>query len=115
MYDPRQPSEWIAPTWHPDWGDAVAELEHLRELALAIAADLPEATFRLEIPEPGLMYLEIQTREDAAVEVYSNAYKDSPTGRTYCLFFSPGCTGGGDEQYAQSTEAARAAILSACR
>lgn len=85
-----QPDVWPVPEWHPDFGDAKIELEHLRSFATALLAKMPEANVELEVPEPGLMNLTVQIPGGEAAEVYSVASSSSGEQRRYGLFFAPG-------------------------
>ena len=48
MIDNRDPSQWTAPAWHPDWGNVGEELEHLRNLGIAIKQRFDEVVLRLQ-------------------------------------------------------------------
>ncbi|HET6882201.1 MAG TPA: hypothetical protein VFI31_18700 [Pirellulales bacterium] len=85
-----EPSFWPVPEWHHDFGDAQAELEHLRAFASALLAAMPEARVDLDAPEPGLMYLAVETPHGTLAEVYSIESSTSPRQRRYGLFFAPG-------------------------
>jgi len=84
------PQDWNPPQWHPDFGDPKVEFEQLRARAIELLSD--DAEFRrfqdlpspyprlypraapikvtLETPEPGLMFLRIESDNQIA-EVYS--------------------------------------------
>lgn len=88
MIDSQFPNNWVIPVWHPDLGDAKAELEHLRTLALAICRTIPRSSVELETPEPGLMNLRITLSNGNLAEVYS--LPDEFGKRRFALFLSPG-------------------------
>lgn len=101
----QQPETWSVPDWHPDLGDAHRELEDLRGFAVALLAALPGARVELETPEPGLMYLDVQTPDGSTVEVYSVVGNVVSGRRRLGLFFSPG-TRDEDEVYADAIDGA---------
>ena len=80
------PLTWAVPDWHPDYGDAGVELEHLRSLALALPNVVPGAVINLEMPEPGLMYLSIEQQGVIVAEVYSSEIKRGQSNRRFGLF-----------------------------
>jgi hypothetical protein len=84
-----EPEVWPAPEWHPDFGDAKSELEHLRSFPTALLANIPEAQVELELPEPGLMSVAVQMPNGSSAEVYSVASIGSPGQRRYGLFLAP--------------------------
>lgn len=86
----KQLEHWSTPQWHPDLGDAKAELEHLRSFAMALLTAMPDARVELEVPEPGLMNLAVEAPDGASVEVYSVASNNAPGQRRYGLFLAPG-------------------------
>ena len=88
----RQPETWVAPDWHPDFGDAKAELDHLRAFAVALLAAIPDANVELELPEPGLMNLAVDLPNGTSAEIYSVS-NDRPDGRRYGIFLEPGTDG----------------------
>lgn len=51
------PQSWVAPDWHPNFGDVQSELEHLRRLANALLSRNEERAVVLQCPEPGLLFL----------------------------------------------------------
>jgi hypothetical protein len=85
-----QPEVWPVPAWHPDFGDASAELEHLRSFAMVLLAIVPDAHVELEAPEPGLMNLAVELPDGSSAEVYSISSGNPPSERRYGLFLAPG-------------------------
>ena len=85
-----QPELWAVPEWHADFGDATAELEHLRALAAALLLASPGVHIELETPEPGLMNLEIEFPDGERAEVYSLSCDSTHNQCRYALFLSPG-------------------------
>jgi hypothetical protein len=67
----RSPDDWVAPDWHSDFGDPVVELVHLRAFASQLLATLSSTCVSLELPEPGLMYVRVQTAGGTTSAVYS--------------------------------------------
>lgn len=106
----RQPETWSAPDWHPDLGDAKAELEHLRAFAMALLDAVPDATVELELPEPGLMNLAAQLPGGPEAEIFSVSANHSAGQRRYGLFLKPGTS---DEQeiYEDNVEDAVACLI----
>jgi hypothetical protein len=105
MIEPRSPTSWDVPDWHPDFGDAKAECEHLRELAAAVLSTIPRSAVELIVPEPGLMFLQIVTPDGIAAEAYSLGDTKGTKNRRYGLFLSPG-TPREQEFYANSVRQA---------
>ena len=80
------PNNWTAPNWHPDWGNPEAELEMLKHFCLPLLEHCPDYSVELQIPEPGLMYVDIFLKTTKVGELYIVAgLKDQPTQR-YGLF-----------------------------
>ena len=84
MSSKPSPAEWTAPIWHPDFGNVQAEFDYLKELAIAFHLKMPRVALHLEIPEPGLMYLQVAHPNGCIAEVYSN--EDDDAGRLYAMF-----------------------------
>jgi hypothetical protein len=64
------PTTWTAPSWHPDYGDAKLELDHLRAFALTLQVANGDLGTALEIPEPGYMYVRVSKGAQVLAEVY---------------------------------------------
>jgi hypothetical protein len=96
---------WQVPDWHPDFGDARAECEHLQRLAVAVLSKIPRSKVELIVPEPGLMIVQIVKPDGIIAEVYSVDGSKEPEGRRYGLFLSPG-TPQEKELYASSVSQA---------
>ena len=105
MIESQSPTSWDAPDWHPDFGNAKAECEHLRKLAVAVLSTIPQSTVELIVPEPGLMFLQIVTSNGIAAEAYSLCDAKETENRRYGLFLSPG-TPREQEFYANSVSQA---------
>ena len=90
MIESQSPTSWDAPDWHPDFGNAKAECEHLRKLAVAVLSTIPQSTVELIVPEPGLMLLQIVASDGIAAEAYSLCDAKETENRRYGLFLSPG-------------------------
>jgi hypothetical protein len=90
MIESQSPMSWNAPDWHPDFGNAKAECEHLRKLALAVLSKVPYSTVELIIPESGLMLLQIVPPNGTTAEAYSLCGTKGTENRRYGLFLSPG-------------------------
>lgn len=86
-FDP--PDSWVAPDWHPDFGDAKAELDYLRSLANTVLQAVVSVSVGLELPEPGLMYLVIRRHSNRLAEVYSVRGIDDREQRRYGVFLFP--------------------------
>jgi len=71
------PDAWHCPGWHPDYGDAAAELEMLRAFSLRLIRRAPRLHARLDIFEPGYMKVDITRGGRKLGELYT----------------SPGCAG----------------------
>ena len=112
MKSDPDPSKWIVPDWHPDWGDAALELNHLRVFAQAMTASQQHLSVSLIVAEPGLMYVQILRGERVVLECYSVVpIENTPAQRRYGLFFFPNCDQE-EEIYAESVEEA---MKIACR
>jgi hypothetical protein len=105
MVQTRSPLSWKLPDWHVDYGDARAELEHLRSLAEMVLSSNPQASAELIVPEPGLMYLELASAGGAPAQAYSVREAKAVEKRRYGLFLSPG-TSLEQEFYADSIDEA---------
>jgi hypothetical protein len=105
MTNSQSPNQWTAPQWHSDYGDATAELEHLRALALAACSMTPRLAVELMIPEPGLMYIQAKGADGIVLEAYSTSKPEEPNSRIYALF---AISGPSDEEefYADSVDEA---------
>jgi hypothetical protein len=101
MNESQSPMSWKAPDRHLDLGDAKAECEHLRELAVAVLSKIPQATVELVVPEPGLMFVRINASQGTSAEAYSLRDAKDSSSRRYGLFVSPG-TPREQESYANS-------------
>jgi hypothetical protein len=72
MVNYSEPVHWEVPTWHPDFGDVNAELEHLRDLANVLTEEIPLLSVGLSVPEAGIMFLQVANRTKGALgEIYS--------------------------------------------
>ncbi|HWE37830.1 MAG TPA: hypothetical protein VG406_14775 [Isosphaeraceae bacterium] len=89
MLKTRSSLNWRQPDWHPDFGDAAAEFEHLQALALAVLSTISGAEVELVVPEPGLMYLHVARPDGMTAEVYSLPGVGSAS-RRFGVFVSPG-------------------------
>jgi hypothetical protein len=103
MTSSQAPANWEQPDWHPDFGDAKAEFEHLRGLAEAVLSLIPETSVELVIPEPGLMHLQVMWPGGALAEAYSLVKPKGSDERRYALFLAPG-TSQEQEFYASSVD-----------
>jgi hypothetical protein len=99
----QQPEDWHAPPWHPDHGDASAELEHLRAFAQKLLSHAPNITVALETPEPGLMDLRVLSSSGIIAEVHSVPTGDGENHRRLAIFLRPD-TGDEIEVYSESVE-----------
>ena len=99
MISSEQPASWVTPDWHPDFGNAESELEHLRNLA-NLVLELPQLSVALAIPEPGLMFLVISREGMTLAEIYSNLVDTKSEQRKYGVFISPGSSE--EEAYSES-------------
>ena len=84
----EEPQRWPVPDWHTDFGDAQAEIEHLRALAEPLLAVVPGAKVVLETPEPGLMNLAVELPDVTLAEVHSVRAGGNDE-RKFGLFFAP--------------------------
>jgi hypothetical protein len=105
MNPSESPRTWRAPNWHSDLGDAVVQLEHLREFSLRLLSIMPSANVSLEIPEPGVMDVQVQLVDGTKAEVHSVPSLEIPEKQRFAVFFSPG-TADENEVYALSIECA---------
>jgi hypothetical protein len=105
MIKSQSPMNWDPPDWHPDFGNAKVECEHLRKLALTVLSTIPQSKVELMVPEPGLMILQIVTPNGMEAEAYSLCTAKETEDRRYGLFLSPG-TPREQESYADSVSQA---------
>ena len=98
----QHPEHWQSPQWHPDYGDAGIELDQLRSFAIKLLSAVPTARVALEIPEPGLMYVRVESASGIVAEVYSvpDIHKEGP--RRLAIFLLPD-TAGEIELYTEDT------------
>jgi hypothetical protein len=97
--------EWPSPEWHPDYGDAKAEVAHLRTCAVAIGELKSDYELTLAVPEPGLMYLEVKSSSEVLAEIYSIAEsRDGP--RRYGIFTFPRQPNEGENYFSDALSAA---------
>jgi hypothetical protein len=94
---------WHAPDWHPDHGDSVVELAHLRSFAQTLSAAVPSATITLETPEPCLMDVRVELAGGTLAEVYSVPSPEDEPHRRFAIFLCPG-TASESEVYAETPE-----------
>lgn len=85
MQSSELPKQWRAPEWHPDLGDPQPELELLQEIAMLVVAQVPATQLRLEIPEPGLMYLELRYLTEV-IEIYVASQGKPASGSRFAIF-----------------------------
>ena len=85
----NHPDTWKTPQWHPDLGDANSELLHLQDVAKATLQLVPRLGVRLELPEPGLMYVSVWDQNRRVAELYSKEGIGSVSPRKYALFLLP--------------------------
>lgn len=97
------PTEWKAPEWHPDFGDASSELEMLQAFASRLLAVSPRTVLTLDAPEPGLLYVRGELPDARIFEAYAVVSTKCP--RTYRLgiFLNPD-TATEDERYFESID-----------
>lgn len=81
---------WPIPVWHPGFGDPAVELKHLRRLAVRVLQLVPDAQISLDIPEPGLMVMQICSGNCNRVEVYSVPEIAHVRKRRFAIFVAPG-------------------------
>jgi hypothetical protein len=94
----------MPPSWHQDYGDVQAELDHLRSVAECVIERLPQLSVGLSVPEEGVMFLVITNQgENAIAEIYSIEFHDGNRQRKYGVFLQPNSTAE-DEQYTPSTQ-----------
>jgi hypothetical protein len=105
MTQEQLPLSWEQPSWHPDYGDADAEFEHLRRLAEALLSSIPRASVNLAVPEPGLLYLQITWPGGRLAEAFSLCEGKGSEKRRYALILSPGAAQE-EEVYADTVGAA---------
>jgi len=102
MIDYSEPVSWAPPTWHGDFGDPNAELEHLRNLAKAVIEQVPPLSVGLSVPEVGIMFLLIATdNKEVLAEIYSIQSKEETNQRKYGVFLYPNSSAE-DEHYITS-------------
>lgn len=87
----ESPSEWKLPEWHPDLRvPAEKELELLREIAMSLQTRFPKVKPCLVIPEPGLIFVQLDFVNELNAEVYATATSDSHDDCEFAIYFSPG-------------------------
>ena len=84
----ESPLEWQPPQWHSDHGDSTAELEHLREIAIAISLVTPTVQVFLEISEPGVMQLQLIFSNRVHAELHSIPVLQKCGDRRFAIFVS---------------------------
>lgn len=99
------PRNWSVPAWHPDFGDAHVQLEHLRGFSLSLQSVVPNARVTLETPEPGLMDVHVELPDGTVAEVHSVPCEHVAEKRRLALFFQPE-TKDERELYAETIESA---------
>ena len=65
------PNDWVAPSWHADFGNPMLELEPLRTFSCRLLRAEPNVILAIETPEPGLLYVRGQLPNGNVFEVYS--------------------------------------------
>jgi hypothetical protein len=103
MTDSQLPSAWIAPEWHSDFADATLELDHLKEFSTCLLSAAPDLKVTLDMPEPGLLYVQVDIGDETKAEIYSVPSPASPGSRRFAIFFDPG-TVNEEEVYADSAD-----------
>ncbi len=93
------PLHWQLPQWHSDFGNSSAELEHLREIAIAISRDTQHVEVCLEISEPGVMQLQIRISDRVRVEIHSIPEIQKCGDRRFAIFVSPGTSAEMEEYF----------------
>jgi hypothetical protein len=104
MVNYSEPVLWEIPTWHPDYGDVKAELEHLRNLANIVIQQIPQLSVGLSVPEVGVMFLLIATDNKVVLaEIYSIHQSNGGINlRKYGIFLHPNSSAE-EEHYTPST------------
>ena len=64
------PSEWTAPKWHSDFGDASEELEMLKKFCILLIRRKPEYNTELDCFEEGYMKVNIYKKKNKYAELY---------------------------------------------
>lgn len=113
MLDDPSPEHWLAPAWHPDFGDPRVELEHLRAVSLRLLELSPGTAVILEAPEPGLLNVRATVAGVTHVEIHSVPPAAGKEKRRYGVFISPQ-TSNEIEEYAESPDAAARLIVGHC-
>lgn len=88
MSDSDHPEKWRPPAWHPDFGDVALEFAMLQDLAKSLVSGKLVNSVTLEIPEPGLMYLQIIALDGASAEIHSVFGDKRAGGRRYGIFLN---------------------------
>lgn len=83
------PQDWQPPQWHPDFGDPIIQLEHLRSFAIGLLSAIPNVKAVLETPEKGLMDVRVELPNGKIVEVHSIPALGSIGYRRLAVFVSP--------------------------
>ena len=86
----RQPADWRAPHWHPDFGDAEAELRLLRAFAVQFLERFPSASVELAQVEEGYMHVDLFLAGQRIGEVHIVERGAGKPGQWYGLFLSEG-------------------------
>jgi hypothetical protein len=104
MVNYSEPVLWETPTWHSDFGDVKAELEHLRNLANVVIEQIPQLLVGLSVPEVGVIFLLITTdNKEVLAEVYSIQSNRRTNRRKYGVFLYPNSSAE-EEHYTPSTK-----------
>jgi hypothetical protein len=103
MDSTRELQTWHRPDWHPDYGDPEIELQHLRSFAQKLMSSVPNATIKLETPEPGLMDVRVELACGTIAEVYSVPSLEGESHRRFAIFLCPD-TATESELYAEAAE-----------
>lgn len=95
----KSPQEWQPPQWHADFGDSTAELEHLREIAIAISRVTHNVEICLDISEPGVMQLQFRISDSVHAEIHSIPVLQKCGDRRFAIFVSPGTSAEMEEYF----------------
>lgn len=82
------PQSWQAPDWHPDFG-AAPEFNQLKAFGVALLDAARDFVIQFHAPEPGLMYVQVQSSSGAIAEVYSAEISRNSSERQLAIFVFP--------------------------